>query len=130
LIAGHQLEDHELLEELPEECTLHLSLALLGAGKKRKKKTYTKPKKIKRKHKKVKLAVLKYYRVDQSGKVTRCKSNMSGCHLLGLQLHTSAFTCFVSTCTHFGCRKNTIMRCLLVVKKTHANVQPLLGILE
>jgi small subunit ribosomal protein S27Ae len=73
LIAGHQLEDHELLEELPEECTLHLSLALLGAGKKRKKKTYTKPKKIKRKHKKVKLAVLKYYRVDQAGKVTRCK---------------------------------------------------------
>lgn len=73
-MAGHQLEDSELLEELPEECTLHLNLELLGGGKKRKKKTYTKPKKIKRKHKKVKLAVLKYYRVDQaSGKVTRCK---------------------------------------------------------
>lgn len=73
-MAGHQLEDSELLEDLPEECTLHLNLELLGGGKKRKKKTYTKPKKIKRKHKKVKLAVLKYYRVDQaSGKVTRCE---------------------------------------------------------
>ena len=73
IIAGHQLEDAELLEELPEECTLHLSLALLGAGKKRKKKTYTKPKKIKRKHKKVKLAVLKYYKVESSGKVQRLR---------------------------------------------------------
>merc|ERR1712216_512016 len=43
-------------------------------GKKRKKKVYTKPKKIKSKHKKVKLAVLKYYKVDQStGKVTRLR---------------------------------------------------------
>ena len=49
-------------------------LDLLGGGKKRKKKTYTKPKKIKSKHKKVKLAVLKYYKVDQStGKVTRLR---------------------------------------------------------
>jgi len=50
------------------------NIDLLGGGKKRKKKTYTKPKKIKHKHKKVKLAVLKYYRVDQSsGKVTRLR---------------------------------------------------------
>ena len=34
-----------------------------GGGKKRKKKNYTTPKKIKHKHKKVKLAVLKYYKV-------------------------------------------------------------------
>jgi small subunit ribosomal protein S27Ae len=73
-VSGHQLEDEELLEELPEECTLAMNLELLGGGKKRKKKTYTKPKKIKKKHKKVKLAVLKYYRVDQaSGKVTRLR---------------------------------------------------------
>lgn len=72
VVSGHQLEDSELLEELPEECTMFMNQELLGGGKKRKKKTYTKPKKIKRKHKKVKLAVLKYYRVDQaSGKVTR-----------------------------------------------------------
>ncbi len=33
-----------------------------GGGKKRKKKNYTTPKKIKHKHRKVKLAVLKYYK--------------------------------------------------------------------
>ena len=36
-----------------------------GGGKKRKKKNYTTPKKIKHKHKKVKLAVLKYYKVGR-----------------------------------------------------------------
>merc|ERR1712205_221972 len=57
---GHILQDDELLEDLE--------------SKKRKKKVYTKPKKIKSKHKKVKLAVLKYYKVDQStGKVTRLR---------------------------------------------------------
>ena len=45
------------------ESTLHLVLRLHGGGKKRKKKNYTTPKKIKHKHKKVKLAVLKYYKV-------------------------------------------------------------------
>ena len=34
-----------------------------GGGKKRKKKNYTTPKKIKHKRKKVKLSVLKYYKV-------------------------------------------------------------------
>merc|ERR1712127_924875 len=64
---GHILEDDELLEELESQITLDLNLELLGGGKKRKKKTYTKPKKIK-------LAVLKYYKVDQStGKVTRLR---------------------------------------------------------
>merc|ERR1740130_1576573 len=37
------------------------------------KKQYTKPKKIKHKHKKVKLAVLKYYKVDGNGKITRLR---------------------------------------------------------
>jgi ubiquitin-small subunit ribosomal protein S27Ae len=56
------------------------NLELLGGGKKRKKKTYTKPKKIKGKHKKVKLAVLKYYKVDQaSGKVTRLRKECPQC---------------------------------------------------
>lgn len=45
---------------------------LFGGGKKRKKKTYTKPKKIKHKHKKVKMAVLKYYKVTD-GKIERLK---------------------------------------------------------
>jgi hypothetical protein len=52
------------------ESTLHLVLRLRGGAKKRKKKNYTTPKKQKHKHKKVKLAVLKYYRVDDNGKVT------------------------------------------------------------
>jgi len=48
-------------------------LRLRGGGKKRKKKVYTKPKKIKHKKKKVKLAVLKYYKVDENGKITRLR---------------------------------------------------------
>ena len=53
--------------------TLDLALGLVGGGKKRKKKVYTKPKKIKHKHRKVKLAVLKFYKVDDNGKIQRLK---------------------------------------------------------
>merc|ERR1719473_1259147 len=68
--AGASLEDEALLgEQVCEDATLHLTLSLLGGGKKRKKKTYTKPKKIPHKHKKVKLAVLKFYKVDGQDKV-------------------------------------------------------------
>ena len=55
------------------ESTLHLVLRLRGGAKKRKKKNYTTPKKQKHKHKKVKLAVLKYYRVDDNGKINRLR---------------------------------------------------------
>lgn len=48
-----------------QESTLHLVLRLRGGAKKRKKKSYTTPKKNKHKRKKVKLAVLKYYKVTQ-----------------------------------------------------------------
>ncbi|KAL7343427.1 ribosomal protein S27a-domain-containing protein [Rhodotorula toruloides] len=51
-------------------------------AKKRKKKTYTTPKKIKHKRKPVKMAVLKYYRVDSDGKIKRlrreCPSDTCG----------------------------------------------------
>ncbi|KAL1922371.1 uncharacterized protein VTP21DRAFT_9910 [Calcarisporiella thermophila] len=72
--AGKPLSEGTLADyALVPESTLHLSLALLGGGKKRKKKTYTTPKKIKHKRKKVKLAVLKYYKVDANGKITRLR---------------------------------------------------------
>ncbi|KAD4983212.1 hypothetical protein E3N88_19883 [Mikania micrantha] len=49
------------------------SSTCLLINSKRKKKTYTKPKKIKHKHKKVKLSVLQFYKVDDSGKVQRLR---------------------------------------------------------
>ncbi|KAK2491487.1 hypothetical protein MC885_000537 [Smutsia gigantea] len=57
----------------PLESTLHLVLRLRGGAKKRKKKSYTTPKKNKHKRKKVKLAVLKYYKVDENGKISRLR---------------------------------------------------------
>merc|ERR1719281_1240511 len=71
--GGRSLSSTEALAAcgVSEESTLFLSLELSGGGKKRKKKTYTKPKKIKHKRKKVKLAVLKFYKVDSNDKVTR-----------------------------------------------------------
>merc|ERR1740130_809346 len=74
--GGRALGDSEALAAcgLEDESTLFLSLGLEGGGKKRKKKTYTKPKKIKHKRKKVKLAVLKFYKIDSStDKVARLR---------------------------------------------------------
>ncbi len=50
-----------------------------GGGKKRKKKVYTKPKKIAHKNKRVQLAVLKYYKVDDNGKITRLRKDCPEC---------------------------------------------------
>merc|ERR1712146_719684 len=58
---------------IEEESTLFVNAELLGGGKKRKKKVYKTPKKIKHKKKKVKLAVLKFY------KVTRLRKECPNC---------------------------------------------------
>eukprot|EP01023_Acetabularia_acetabulum_P032637 TRINITY_DN3049_c0_g1_i1.p5 TRINITY_DN3049_c0_g1~~TRINITY_DN3049_c0_g1_i1.p5 ORF type:complete len:153 (-),score=27.09 TRINITY_DN3049_c0_g1_i1:987-1445(-) len=75
LYGGRILEDLEELESLnlQEGASLCMLGRLLGGGKKRKKKVYTKPKKIKHKHKNIKLRVLKFYKVDEDGKVQRLR---------------------------------------------------------
>ena len=83
MFAGRQLEDDTSLTAagVQDASTMYILMRLLGGAKKRKKKTYTKPKKQKHKHKKIKLAVLKFYKVSHvvpaallSHEVTLCCS--------------------------------------------------------
>ncbi|UYV73616.1 RPS27A [Cordylochernes scorpioides] len=73
--CGRYLELEQVVGEagLGQESHLHVALTLPGGAKKRKKKNYTTPKKNKHKKKKVKLAILKCYKVDENGKITRLR---------------------------------------------------------
>ncbi|VDM01141.1 unnamed protein product [Schistocephalus solidus] len=72
---GVPLSDDAVLGDLLDSdiANVELNVELLGGAKKRKKKVYTTPKKTKRKLKKIKLAALKFYKVDTNGKVTRLR---------------------------------------------------------
>jgi small subunit ribosomal protein S27Ae len=56
-----------------------MTLRLLGGKKKRKKKIYTKPKKIGHKHKKRPKALLEYFNVDNTGKISKLKIECEKC---------------------------------------------------
>ena len=61
------------------DSTISLTLRLLGGKKKRKKKVYTKPKKIGHKHKKRPKALLEYFNVDATGKISKLKIECEKC---------------------------------------------------
>eukprot|EP00928_Gymnodinium_smaydae_P004481 TRINITY_DN1151_c0_g1_i5.p1 TRINITY_DN1151_c0_g1~~TRINITY_DN1151_c0_g1_i5.p1 ORF type:complete len:179 (+),score=57.29 TRINITY_DN1151_c0_g1_i5:71-538(+) len=98
IFGGRSLLASDLLSAcgVADESTLFLSGELEGGAKKRKKKTYTKPKKIKHKRKKVKLAVLKFYKVDSNDKVTRlrreCPHEMCGPGVF-MAMHFNRYYC-------------------------------------
>ena len=98
IFGGRSLVATDVLGEcgVEEESTLFVNAGLEGGGKKRKKKTYTKPKKIKHKRKKVKLAVLKFYKIDSNDKVTRlrreCPHEMCGPGVF-MAVHQNRYYC-------------------------------------
>ena len=81
VFGGKQLPEDGVLATfgVQEGASLQFLGRLDGGAKQRKKKTYTKPKKNKHTHKNVKLRVLKYYSVDDSGKVTRTRKTCPTC---------------------------------------------------
>jgi ubiquitin-small subunit ribosomal protein S27Ae len=75
------LDDQSTFEALglEDESTINMVLSLEGGKKKRKKKVYTKPKKIGHKHKKRPKAILEYFNVDNTGKITKLKIECEKC---------------------------------------------------
>jgi small subunit ribosomal protein S27Ae len=89
---SHQLSESSIVNN----STIDLTVGLLGGAKKRKKKSYTTPKKNKRKKNKIKMSVLRFYRVDQNGKISRlrreCTSEECGAGVR-MAAHFDRLTC-------------------------------------
>jgi small subunit ribosomal protein S27Ae len=76
------------------DSTVDVLLAIEGGSKKKKKKQYKTPKKKKHKHKKTKLATLKYYKIDPSGKVENLKELCDKCKTNSFMAeHKNRFHC-------------------------------------
>jgi len=98
IFSGHELLDGSSLSSssIDSSSTIHVVCSLLGGGKKKKKKkNFAKPKVIKHKHKKIKLAVLKYYKVEDN-KITRLRrecTNVSCGAATFMAIHYDRYSC-------------------------------------
>ena len=96
MAGGRALVDGTTLSEagLTAEATIEVFVALDGGVKKRKKKVYTTPKVIKRKHKSEKLATLKFYKVDDDGKIVKQRLECPSCGVgVFMALHHTRHYC-------------------------------------
>ena len=96
MAGGRALVDGTTLSEagLTAEATIEVFVALDGGVKKRKKKVYTTPKVIKRKHKSEKLATLKFYKVDDDGKIVKQRLECPSCGVgVFMALHHNRHYC-------------------------------------